>query len=377
MAGEGDKREMDDGGIAPGLEDFEKQLEDQEVNLNEDPPDPESMVEDQEPESDQGKPAEDDQPAGDDEPAAGDEPAETLDLEDGDPGSPDGEPTPQEASETSFKIPDHEFYGEHRGKSMSAAQLEEAGLLDKILTGAHQVSHFQKLHEESKGQLETLNERLSKLETPDEAEPELTPEQFRSQVHDGFKPTVDGLATDGLIEDDYAVTYPKKAALDEFRVKVFMDAMTGMDERLAKIEGRVEPWSERDQEHQAVSNVTKIVTELVTEDEDLMGGLKDEATQTDFFAYLSDQERSGVRFTPYDATKKDLRGAWVSYLLDSGSEIPTGKKAEEPAPKQGQKGMTGTGGKARGRGGQAPAPAKDEFQELEDQYNESLGSRFD
>lgn len=367
---QGGKDQLTDDGIAPGLDEFEAQLAGGgQPDVNPDPPDPELLLEPE-------PPVEDD---GDDvvtEPETADPTTETIDPELEAPPVSDDEPTPAEPSETAFKVPDDKFYGEFRGQDMTAKQLEEAGLLDKILTGAHQVATYQALHEESKSNLEKLEARLETLETPPaEEEPPLTAEQFQANVGQ-FAPLVEGLVADGLVESDYATVYPKKAALDEFRVKVFIDTVDEMNGKIKALEERVGPWQERDQEHQAVTNVSQIVSDLVKEDEALCGGLSDEATQKDFFAYLADKERSGARFTPYDATKQDIRGGWVGYLLDRDGAIPGAVKEKEEAPPAGQKGMTGTGGKQRGRGSQPPAPKNDEFAELEESYLKAKESRF-
>lgn len=378
MAGkkQGGNTETEDG-IAPGLLEFEKELgqsdgDEQLERVN--PPDPESMLEDPPPEPG----VKDDEPT--EKPAEEPAKAEETTLEDGEAAPvADDEPTSSESSDTQFKVPDHDFYGAFRGRDMTAKQLEEAGLLDKILTGAHQVSHFQKLHEESKSEMESLKERLSKVETPPEPEKEVTPQEFAEFIDSSFKPVVDEMVKNGLIEEDFHIAYPKAARLAEFRVKAVLDQFAEYDEKIKKIEESIGPWRDNEQETRAVSNVATIVRDLVTEEENLMGGLKDDETQKEFFAFLADTERSGARFTPYDATKQDIRGAYLSFLIDKGSEIPSRAPAGdgETQQKRGQRGMTGTGGQARGRGAAPVVETPDEIAQLEADFMRSQESRFD
>jgi hypothetical protein len=371
--GKGEKQEPEDEGIAPGLEEFEKALE-AEGGVKATEPNSEDLIED----AAEGEAAKEGaEPVGDDEPTDGDEPALEAEPEGDKAEVVDDEPTPSAKSGSVFKVPDDSFYGDYRGKKMTAKQLEEAGLLDKILTGAHQVALYQRRYEESAEKLSKFEERLKAIETPPTPdEPQLTPEQFAAQVEHNFAPAVKDLEKEGLIESDYAAVYPKKAALDEFRVQAFINILDKVDKRLANVEKQVEPWSEQEQENRAINNVSSIVTSLIKEEDQLCGALASEKTQKEFFDYLSDRERSGIRFTPYDATKRDIRGAWLQFLMDEGRDIPVTKKGEPPKPK-GQKGMTGTGGKMRGRGGAAPKGELDEFQQLEQAFTEAQEAKFE
>lgn len=363
---------MAEDGIAPGLEDFEKELSGAGASLGME------MASDE-----TGAPA-DDQPTSEGiESDAGDQPtgdeavADSDQLDDdltGDGTGSDDEPTSSDDAGPTFKIPDDKFFGELRGKEATAAELMEAGLLEKLLSRDNQVSHYQKLYEEEKQGRKAIEDRIAALEKPtDPKEPELTPEEYQKSIEKEFSPIAQGLVDAGLVESDFVTMNPRKAALDEYRVAVVSRGMDEFDKRIKALEERVEPWQEKEQTNTAVANVGNILVGMIRDNEQLYGALKEEAVQDKFFDYLQDPQ-NGIRFTPANATPKDMRGAWLSFLLDTEGQLPATKAAEPTAPK-GQRGITSTGGKPRGRGAKPAGGPDNEFEAFEKELEEAEQSQ--
>lgn len=371
MGGKKGKSETEDG-IAPGLEDFEKELSGAGVDLERVASDEIETPADDQPTSDEVESGADDQPTGEED-LESESDLSDEDLDEDDAASVD-EPTSTETAEPTFKIPDDKFFGELRGKEATVAELLEAGLLEKVLSRDNQVSHYQKLYEEEKEGRKAIEDRVAKLETPAEPkEPEMTPEEYQKAIESEFSPIAQGLVDAGLVESDFVTMNPRKAALDEYRVAVVSKGMDDFDKRIKALEERVEPWQEKEQTNTAVANVGNILVGMIKDNEQLYGALKDEAVQDKFFDYLQNPE-NGVRFTPANATPKDMRGAWLSFLLDTEGQLPT-TTTETPKPK-GQKGVTSTGGKPRGRGAKPAGGPDNEFDQFERELEEAERARF-
>lgn len=338
----------------------------------------------------------DDDPAPDPDPVeAGDELDAGAVQEDPptpDEPAPDPEPTPDPDPDAvatadgdepdTLTLPDDDFYGELRGQKVTTQQLQEAGLLSKLLTRDHQVSHYQKLYEDSKTATDELNSRLEALEKPAEpdpdqaTEPEVTTEQLMEELENNFTPVLKNLADRGLIEQDWAAVYPKKALLDAYYVDLMLTGFGEMTKRLDKMEGRVGDWSETEDTQKAAVTVGTIMRDMVAEDKALYGALEDTNVQNDYFKFLADSERNPFMFEPEDATPEKMQAAFLIYMAQAGELPATPPAADDPKP--GQRRMTGTGGGSGGRGEETPAAAgeKSKFEEFEDAIGEAQREQF-
>lgn len=317
-----------------------------------------------------------------DEPTPDDEPAPSIEpTEDSDPGADEATPTPEDG-ENLFTLPDEEFYGELRGQKVTSEQLQEAGLLSKMLTRDHQVSNYQKKYEERDQQFNDLSERLAAIENPTptedaaSAEPEMTPEELMGALENSFDPVLQQMADNGLIEPDWAAVYPKKARLDAYYVDTILRGLGAAAERLDAIENRVGEWSKTEDTQKDAQTVGGIMRDMVKDDSELYGGLSDADTQDGFFKFLGDPERNPFMFEPEEATPEKMKAAYLIY--HSQGNVPTPKPAPKPPEPDGQRRMGGTGGGSGGRGDTTPGSKgdKSKFQEFEDQLEVAQAERF-
>lgn len=312
-------------------------------------------------------PADDGEPAGDPQPEV-DEPTEKLEEP--------GEPTPARHEGEMLTVPDDEFFGDLRGKKVSPQQLMEAGLLSKMMTRDHQVSHFQKLYESERERTAAIDERLKALEGTGQSElekaeaspqVEYTPEQVASALQETFEPTLKDLAARGLIEPDYASVYPKKAALDAFYIDQIGRNIAELREDIASMKGRVGEWSEVDDTQKTAISVGTIMRGMIDEDKELYGRLLEEDVQTGFLKFLADDDRNPFRFEPEDATPEKMKAAWLLFHSIAGDSLPPAT-TKDPG---GQKRMTSTSGGTGGRGSRQAGAELSQFEKYEQELEEA------
>lgn len=128
----------------------------------------------------------------------------------------EGEPDPQQDPQVKlYTVPDHEMYGALRGQKVTAAQLEEAGLIGKVITRDHQEMHNTKLYNDLKREFEeklaAAKAELTPKQPTEDAKP-IDPKDFGDRIVDAYVPSLKKLADAGAFEPDIIEAYPRFVA---------------------------------------------------------------------------------------------------------------------------------------------------------------------
>ncbi|MCK5481328.1 MAG: hypothetical protein KAJ06_09280 [Gammaproteobacteria bacterium] len=306
------------------------------------------------------------------------------DPKEGDTGEP-GEPKEEtivkdttEEDETKDKVPDAsdqpevkyvtlpedaESFGELAGKKITYQELQEANLVDKLVTWGHQGRHLvqrgQEELEETKKIRELLEKQLtSSEETRKAAEkpPDLAPDKAAEALVNHYGGDFDALGEAGAIEPSFFATYPKVAAQLEHRFRATAELGQVV---IAKVTELLEGHERRSGAEAQVSGESRL-TELMTgvaESGELFELLNDAGERKDFMKWAT-ADGNTLNWVDKDLSKVtdvDISSSFLLYMHQNPDKFKAPEKAASKEERQ----------KAGGGGGGAPAKKKAPMDEMQ------------
>lgn len=352
--------------LAKELESLEKEL----TNLDYDEP----VADEEQVEVDEGKPEEEPEAAETGQEAeTGETVEEAQDPDDAiDQGGPEGGEKEEHALTT---LPDDkDAFGELAGQKVTAQQIMEAGLLEKLVTWGHQgrymVQKGQKDLEEAKTEKSEaeklrllLEERFKKEDEVAEqkATPQVSEEQFAEQLTNEYLPGLKQVAESGGIEKEFLSDFPKAAVHLEHRFQSGANLLAGLIEEVGSIREFV-GMQKKQLEKQTATQTFEGVLDEVGGEAELFAGLKDPQGKVDFIKWVTNDD-TGLRIAEKDVkdvTADDVKSAYL-YYLHTHPEALAAKEA--PVKKDKNTHLAGGGG------GKAPSKRSrtdiDEFESFE------------
>jgi hypothetical protein len=322
-------------------------------------------------------------------------PATDDELDDADQGSIDDdggeEPTPEgegvepapedepaaEPEARLYSVPDHEKFGENRGQKLTAAQLEEAGLLEKFVTWEHQGLHandvFQKNKELAERQ-EALEKQIAELqrsretEEPTEPAPQpLTPEETKrlvTELQARHIPNYELAAANGGIEPELVEFAPKFLAVQEHR---FQSGQEQLNIHRTLITALVEDLAERTQTtttKSAADHLTGIMDSVLQSE--TFSGFQGEGIKDSFAEWFAtDKNGRGYNQLPVNlVNEKIMEDAAMAFMRDNPDLFAAPRTKEEAPPASNDKRHLAGGG-GHGRGGSPGSGSLNKFEQFE------------
>lgn len=288
--------------------------------------------------------------AADDQPEPVVEEPEVQDAEQ--QGQEDGEEAPDVHETRTYKVPDDSLYGDLRGKRATAHQLEEAGLLEKLLGREHQELHHVKLYQDANEQIKALKALLDERAPAQPAQPQVPPmsiSEHADAVQRAYVPHLEQLANEGAFEPDFIRAYPKTGSQIENRFQATAVLGGGLVQQMTKVVERLNEISEfvgmqRDTQSRSAAQVA--LTGRLNAVADAMPALRDQGVQDRFQSWVADPENSLMNVvgeTPIDELTDDqIKGAFAAYVAVTGDGIK-----KKPASRSGAN-LAGGGGASRG-----------------------------
>lgn len=280
--------------------------------------------------------------------------------------------TAEEKPEAKFvTLPeDAEAFGEFAGKKITYEQLQEANLVDKLVTWGHQGRHLvqrgQEELEETKKMRALLEEQLGIVKEDREraAEgPTLTPEQAADALVAEYAADFDALGKAGAVEDSFFETYPKVAAQLEHRQRATRDLGQLIIQQLTKLTENQDKRVEVDTTAASRDHLKDVMVG-VSDSGELFGQLGNEGDRKDFMTWAT-REESTLNWVDKDAdsvTPADISASWLLYLHEHPDKFSTKEKKSEK--KKVERKLAGGGGTGNDTASKA-VEELDEFQQFE------------
>ena len=332
-------------------DDLAKELENLEREFMQlDDVDPDVDTGSEEPE---GKPAEEPESAEPDQEPAPEKAVEVAEAPDEikDQGGPEG--GEQEHALTTLPD-DKEAFGALAGQKVTAKQIMEAGLLEKLVTWGHQgrymVQKGQKELEEAKNEKSEaeklrllLEERFKKEDAAAEQKsvPQVSEDQFAQQLMDNYLPGLKEIVEAGGFEKDFITDFPKVASHLEHRFQAGGSLLQGLIKEVDSIREFVGMQKEQLEKKQATSSFEGLLDQVGDEGE-LFNGLKDSQGKVDFIKWVTN-ESTGLRIAEKniaEVSPDDVKSAYLYYLHTH----PDAFKAPAAAPVADRKAHLAGGG---------------------------------
>lgn len=269
-----------------------------------------------------------------------------------------------------YPVPNDPKFGESAGKKLTAAELDELGLLEKFTTWEHQELHHTKLYQELKPELDQLRAQVQAQQAQVQQETAFSPEAIAKNASDtqhAYLPHLSNLAKAGAFEEDFLVAYPKVASQMEQRFDAGTGALMLLNQRIAAIEQSVGRREQEVQRHESENRVMTSIDQVVSEDEGAYGVLADKDSRSGFIGWLVDpQNPLPFKDMPVSSVSPEIiKAAFLAYVQANPSVIQSREQPENVPVSQGS-GTTGTRQRS----------VKDQFEQLEDEFNTLALNRF-
>ena len=265
---------------------------------------------------------------------------------------------------------DKDAFGSLAGQKVTAQQIIEAGLLEKLVTWGHQgrymVQKGQKELEEAKtAQSEAEKLRLlleDRFKKEDEtaqqkAAPVVSEEAFATALTNEYLPGLKAIAEAGGIEKDFLADFPKATAHIEHRFQSGAQLLQGLIKEVDDLRGFV-GMQKAAQQKQTATSTFEGVLDKASQSGELFKGLADAQGKVDFIKWVTADD-TGLRIAEKDikdVTTEDVQSAWLYYLHTH----PEALKVAAPVKVDKQAHLAGGGG------GKAPSrKTKDQMDEFE------------
>ena len=286
--------------------------------------------------------------------------------------------TPEVQEAKTYKVPDDALYGDLRGSKATALELEEAGLLEKLVGREHQELHHVKLYQDANDKIKALEAQLNErvpVQDPN-AQPQAPPmsvEDHVKAVQSTYLPRLQQLAEEGAVEPDFLRAYPKVSSQLENRFQSTAILGKGVVDHVTQLTTALNEVREFVGMQRQTQERTTAETTLASKLNDVAASvpaLKDEGMQTRFRDWAADPENTLMDIvgnTPIaDLTGDQLKGAFAAYVAITGDGI----KQKRRRPREGAS-MAGGGGASRGSASAGAQQNKTGPQQLEAELAES------
>jgi len=270
-----------------------------------------------------------------------------------------------------YTVPDDEVYGKLRGTKATAAELEAAGLLDRLLTRDHQELHHVKLYQEMKKDFDALKEQIAQPAPEEPQSQQVPPEQFAEMIKGHYGPQLKEQAEAGAFEPDFLHVYPKVATQIEHRFQEGGRALMGMLKQVHELSEYVGMKRTEDATIDAKASVESKMDSLTDE----LPALSDTEVRGRFvqWAIAEDNPLTNRMSTKDESelTAQDLRGAFAAYVAITGDGLQVQGTPQKQQKRQ-QRARMAAGGSGGG-GGSAPqsGTTTNEFEDFEREFAES------
>lgn len=268
-----------------------------------------------------------------------------------------------------YTVPDDDIYGELRGKKATAAELEAAGLLDRLLTREHQELHHVKLYQELKKEFDSFKQ--TREQPQDQQTPQVTPEQMAAMLEGHYGPQLKELAEAGAFERDFLTVYPKVAAHMEHRFQSGGRALMSLVQQVHELTEYVGMKQAEETNTSAMHSVESKMDSLVDE----LPALADREVRNRFIQWTIDENNpltnKMATKDERELTPQDLRGAFAAYVAITGDGLQVQSPTKQNARRQ--RGRMAAGGSGGG-GGSTPSGGG-KMNEIDDFEREFLESR--
>ena len=273
-----------------------------------------------------------------------------------------------------YTVPDDDIYGELRGKKATAAELDQAGLLDRLLTREHQELHHVKLYQGLKKDFDALKEGIDQnTAAAEQQERAIPPEQMAAMIESHYMPQLEAMADAGSFEKEFLHVYPKAASGMEHRFQSGGRALLGLVKEVHDLAEYVGMKQTEDASNDAKVSVESKMDSLVEE----LPALANGDVRGRFVQWaIDDNNPLTNKMATKDETEltaQDLRGAFAAYVAITGD----GLQVQTPAPVARQerqaRARMAAGGSGGGGGGSTPTAgtATSEVEDFEREFNES------
>lgn len=300
----------------------------------------------------------------------------------GDAGKPAevGSPAPgaaaaTPATEKRYKVGDRDY---------TISELNEAGLLDKVVTAANQAAHFQRLHENEKRRAEDVTAELERLRqqpaqpTREEpATPTRTPaltKEGLAQIRAFFTPRIEAIKAGELgpqlaaLADDL----PDYVALELFRDADIRAAGMALATRLAKLEEQLGGVSSTAARYTAEAEESAFRSRYLADldaiaGEPRYGKLKEPEHRAAFTQFVAEELVGEDDFTK--VTPERLKRLYGSFVMSMSPELLDALQAR--AADRGSQ-AAAAAGEGVGRRGAGSSPGDNPIDRLARELEESL-----
>lgn len=313
------------------------------------------------------------------EPAPDPDPAEEQKVEE-----PKEETPPEDDPDskvTRYLVPDHETFGELRGKRATAAELEEAGLLDKMFTRAHQEMHHTKLYQELKKKFdEDLEAKLREAGVqpkPQQEQPKVDPKMYGDEVERAFRPHLEAIAKAGSFEPDFVEAYPRLASHLANQFENFRMVGAGLVKAVAEIKEHIDGSVTRETTTSNLDHLNNAMVSIAGEDP-LYTGLSDPAERRMFVEWMKSPENTQP-WKKLDIVQElsqpdTLKGAYAAFRTATRSLREPGKPEPRSDERRTRANLAGAGGGTSRT--TTPSTELDEFAQMKRDIEASRAQRF-
>jgi hypothetical protein len=275
-----------------------------------------------------------------------------------------------------YTLPDDEMYGELRGKKVTVAQLEEAGLIGKVITRDHQEMHNTKLYQRLKEEFDAkLEERLKAAvpqAPPAQPETSVTPKDFADNLERTYVPVLRKLAEAGAFEPDFVDAYPKFASQTAHQI----ESMRLVGQGLVSAVSEIRNWVGMQQAERTTTSSMQVLESRMAElaSNEMYAGLGDRTEREAFVNWMKSPDNKQpwkkMDIETELAMPENLAGAYSAFKAATRSTSPSSAPAGDRTKARMAAGGGGTTRQA------TKAPALDEFAQLKHDLEESRARSF-
>lgn len=297
------------------------------------------------------------------------------------------EPTQPEVPQTKlYTVPDVEMYGALRGKRVTAAQLEEAGLIDKVITRDHQEMHNTKLYQDLKRDFDRqIEERIKAVAQPPQVQPDQTqvqrfdPKTFSDALESTYVPPLKKLAEHGVIEEEFVEAYPRVAA----QMAHLRQTAEVVGVGLIQAVNEIAAWAqERESERSTVTaeqHLTGAMEQLSTADP-RYAGLGQPEERAAFVEWMrspdNPQPWKKMKIISELSQPKNLAGAYAAYVLEKNAGAAATAAPVRVATDAAQRAKMATAGGGVSKTRPSSDQTETEFEQTRREFLESQRAMF-
>ncbi|MEO0080303.1 MAG: hypothetical protein ABIK44_06475 [candidate division WOR-3 bacterium] len=252
------------------------------------------------------------------------------------------EPEPEKKPEKKYR---------YQGKEYTLAELEAAGLLDKVLVSAEQMPHFQRLYEEKMKELAELSARLPK-EEPTAQPIGPTPQMIEAT----YRPVVSKAVEDGWIESDLAEAFPRFVSAALYHLQRLDETRQWLNYLLVK-----EAEREKVVSRERVVEKLDALCDSISAKGDVYAALSDKEIRRGFYDYLAELDAPVSNLS-----EEFIKRQWIAYNHDALVEAAIQKAAAKTRVEEMSR------KRAAGDGVSAPGHAKQTPKSIDEQLLESF-----